>query len=659
MNAIMRKQILAAAVLLIGGPLGLRAQAQQEVPTLEPTYTRIFGSDTLTIDPVTNIDPKVALSPNEKWIVFTSTVGMADEMSLWVAPVEGGEPARLLERGDYSDHQPVWFPNSDRIAFRSNRPSTDELRGAFVMTVPIAPEIGQRVAPERRVTLERILQYGFSVSPDGRSIAYVGGWNVDRALRIIPATGGTARTVAEHRRIFAPVWSPDGEHLYYIVRRTDTGPFEITRVAVVGGTPEVLSSVPPSAVFISPDVRHLCRHVSGTDRQPRVYEISTVEGQVRARFELPKTMTVTGYTPDGQALLAVMDHTVAPLRVLSLNGGPSRQLTESHAYDVTLGWTSDGEKIFFSTELNGSDVFMLAPRDGGAMQQVPLPGRMFGRHNPVLSSDGAFVLHTAADEATGAAVLKIVDLSSGEAREISSSLWDRYPTFNPVRAGDNFLYGEQHADRFEFRSVRPDGRSVLLRSFPADEFPPLIGVHGERVAFTRESGDSTSLYIAMAGQVEARRVLTVEGMLSARGSAGPAWSPDGRQMALAYSRPTTRDNDIMLVEVTSSGEMVGAPRILNLEPGPAWWWDVEWLPDASAFVITGFGGDHSPPGTNVWLVSLETGSKPVMLTGDDPGNIWSSSLSPDGRYLAYSGEELNGSSVWRVELGDVLEPARP
>jgi Tol biopolymer transport system component len=632
----------------------IHAQSESDVPTVEPMFTKLFGSDTLTIDPVTRIPPKVAMSPNGKWVVFPTVTGVAASMTLWIAPLEGGEPARLLE-GSYLDHQPVWFPRSDRILFRSTRPSRSDSPGAFLMTVPIDPDRGRATGPPRQVTLEKVLQWGFAVSPDGGRIAYVAGAGVDRVLKVIPANGGAARTVVDGGIISFPAWGADGEHIYYMLRRTETGPWAVMRVAAEGGTPHT-SSDWPVWVFVSPDARTICREITATAGQPHVYEVATIQGRALARFHLPKTMIVAAFAPDGRSLLAIMQHTAAPLRVLSLDGGPARQLTETRAYDVPWGWTSDGSGIFFETELNGSEVFMIAPRDGGAMRQVRLPGPRYERYGPVLSGDGKHVLHAVVDESTGTPVLKIIDLSDGSEREISRTLWDRYRTFNPARAGDDFLYGERLEGRFEFRAVRPGGPSRLLRSFATDGFPPLIDVHDDRVAFTEFVGDSTSmsLFIARAGKPDAKRVLTVEGLLGTRGSNGPVWSPDGRMLALAYGAPDADDRDVMVVEISEDGELVGEPRIVDLEPGPNWWWGLTWLPDGSGFVLNGYEADQGPPGTNVWLVSLDPGTDAVALTADDPNDTWAFSLSPDGKYIAYSSDVHAGSSVWRVELGDVL-----
>ena len=54
--------------------------------------------------------------------------------------------------------------------------------------------------------------------------------------------------------------------------------------------------------------------------------------------------------------------------------------------------------------------------------------------------------------------------------------------------------------------------------------------------------------------------------------------------------------------------------------------------------------------TDIWLISLREGDRPVNLTRDDPSTMWDYSLSPDGRYIAYPAEIPRGSSIWRIDL---------
>ena len=146
MKALMHKQMFAVVMLLIAGPLVLRAQAQQDVPVIEPTYTRICGSDTLDI-------ASPAMSPDGRWIAFGVLESMS-RMNLWIVSSEGGAPIRLTH-GEYFDEAPAWFPNSDRIAFRS----ADRQAYWAIMTLSIDPQSGRPEGQPRTVTLEASTAY--------------------------------------------------------------------------------------------------------------------------------------------------------------------------------------------------------------------------------------------------------------------------------------------------------------------------------------------------------------------------------------------------------------------------------------------------------------------------------------------------------------------
>jgi len=59
-------------------------------------------------------------------------------------------------------------------------------------------------------------------------------------------------------------------------------------------------------------------------------------------------------------------------------------------------------------------------------------------------------------------------------------------------------------------------------------------------------------------------------------------------------------------------------------------------------------------GTDVWLFSTREGEPPVAITRDENSEFWYYQPSPDGRYIAYTGEIQRGSSLWLVDLGDAL-----
>ena len=609
--------------------LGLAAAVlAQEVPAIEPTYTRVYGADSLVGDHAT-------MSPNGSWIAFSN------RGNLWVVPAEGGEPIRITS-GRHLDHLPVWFPGSDRIAFRSEPVSGSAYA---VMTVPVDPLTGRPTGPPRQVTLDEV-SGGHDVSPDGKWIAYttrgMEGW----AIKVLPATGGTARTVVDAGGSF-PAWSADGRSLYYVRGGAGSRLGALMRISVDGGQPETMFTWPgPIRADWAPNAEFVLRQIPRGPARPPIWEIATVEGRSLGRFTTPRGMRLSQISSAGDEILATMEDYVAPLRILPVDGGPARQLNEASAWDQPLGWKADGSEVFFKTELNGNEVLLLAPVAGGQMSEVRLPEPRIEEFRPVLSGDGNHVLY-AVDEGEGEiSTLKVFSLENGTTRELTraylyagkTTAWVRVSgaggTWN--RDGENFLYLEKREGRYELWASPPRGRSRLLWAFGGEQPPTSIGVHGDRIAFTENTGAEASLLFAIAGEPTARRILSLDGYLDT-----VAWSPDGRWIATILA--TT--GDMVLVEVTASGEIIGQPRNLDV---PTWWWSPQWLPDARGIVVVGADGE-------LWLIPLDPVARPVALTQDHPNSTWEFVLSPDGRYIACASLVREAGSIWRLDLGDALQ----
>ena len=658
MKALAHRKVLGVVLLLIPSPIAMQAQAEQEVPTIEPTYTRLYGSDSLNFRP----ELGAALSPDGRWIVFPN-LESAERVNLWLANVESGEALRITD-GRYFDGAPIWFPGGDRIAFRSTRFAGPEQEAAFIIALVIDTVSGRPLGPPRQITLEQVDNWGFDISPDGRWIVYstpasdrsLPVWGREAggmALQMVPTTGGTARTLAVRDRFVDPTWAPNGDTVYFWapVGERDSALTTIFGVPVDGGETRTVMSWPNgNPPVIAPRARHFGRRGDGG-----LGEIRTIDGELAARFEWPERMSPVGFASSRLDGLASMQNTVAPLRVLPVAGGPPRQLTESRAIEVPLGWAAGGEEVFFRTSLNGQQVYMLAPIDGGAMRQVPLPSRVYDY--PEVLEDGVHIAYVEEDEQTARSVLTIMNLETGESREISRSIVKGTESLAWLKDARDILFVERKGDQLELKSVTPEGSPRLLWRVSVGQVPEGgLAVRGDRVAFTYQAGDSTILYMGERGDTAARQVLVREGRISLSGMWHPVWSPSGRLLVLPYMPPGAVHTDVSVVEFDASGSIVSEPRVFSPEPGPRWWFSTQWLPDESGFLVLGMGADGLMD-TDVWLISLDPHVAPVALTADDPQSVWNFRLSPDGKYVAYSSEMPLGGSIWKVDLGDVLERA--
>jgi len=646
---------ICVAILSVGigfpHPAGAQDADTIENATLKPQLSKLFGSENLDF---AGMSVSGVISPDGRWLAYSHAEPGQDARNLWIVSLAiASEPIRLTT-GKHWDGGPVWFPDGDRLAFRSSRADPGS-NSQYLMTIGVDRDSGHPVGPPRQVSLDPVpFMMTYDVSPDGQWITYVPKrgnlGEVTVTLEVIPATGGAARAVVEQMAgLYGPVWSTDG-YIYYISwlapgaeAAVEIG-FSVKRVHSEGGRSETLATWPGTPwATICPGARYVYFESPSQDSEQEVYVLATVDGHLLGRFLPPDGMKPIGCTGGESHVLATAQEEAAPLKVVPIGGGLTRQLTETRAYDWPLGWTPDGRAVVFESQLDGRKVILTAPTEGGAMRQLPRPDEEWV-YGPVLSRDNRHILYGVREDEAKPPILKTLDLSTGDSRELTRTPWENYPLYNSSRRDERFLYAEQRDGRFEFRAVRPGEEPILLRSFPDSVFPPIIGVYGDRLAYWVTSGEQSTLYLAKPGQAEARQILTFPGHVGQRGRNEPVWSPDGRYLATGC-RPLdgTSGQPAIVVEFNPTGEAVGQPRVV--QDLPESWWNLAWLPNSESFLVV--DGD-------VWLVSLDPEAPPVKLTDEEP-LTWSFSLSPDGRYIAVSPEVRRGGAFWRLDLSEALE----
>jgi Tol biopolymer transport system component len=646
-----RSQVVALAlavglVTVVAPPAPAQTGGRDDVPQIEPRFTRLFSSDTARV-----MWPRV--SPDGRWIVYTDQKTGEATSGLWLMSVEGGEPI-VLTSGNW-DWAPEWFPTSDRIAFHS-----DAVDG--VMTIAIDPSTGAPRGPAKRITLEPATHPNL-VSPDGRWIAYRvwanEGAEQGMALKIVPARGGNARTVMRlPRKPQIRFWSNDSRYVYFVWSNLASAPAKLWRVAIDGGAPEVMERVPLDDA--GPTQRYrLARQGPTASGGDLVFEIQTWDERPVARVALPQDMGMREITRDGRHLIAVVQNTVQPLRVLPVAGGTMRQLGDGRSPEMPIGWTPDSRRIIYRTPLDGRFALMAVPMDGGAAAEFTLVPDLQanGARTPVVLSESARYLAFLGPEERGSKTLKIARVSDGQVRQVADSVTG-LPQYHHAFAGglatkgDEFLYVATRGDRRELRAASFEGASRLIRSFPQDfGTRTAVGVSGERVAWVEASGDSVAILIADGPDAPARRLALVDGLFD-----DLVFSPDGRWLGASFYKngeATEHMFKILVIPLTPDGKAASAPRLIDAPIAVAW--GIRWLPDSRALTI--FAQTLPDYGTDVWLFPVRNGGQPVAITRDETSEFWSYQLSPDGRYIAYPGEIQRGSSIWMIDLGDALTSA--
>lgn len=163
---------------------------------------------------------------------------------LFVVPVEGGTP-RALTSGPFDvDGALSWTPDGRAIVFASNRRADADLEPNDTEVWAVALED----AKLRALTDRRGPDRSPAVSPDGKSVAYVGfddrhqGYQVTRAY-VVSFDGGAAReiTTSLDRDLESLTWSRDGRSIF--VRYTTRGETKLGKLTLAGELTTLCSGV--------------------------------------------------------------------------------------------------------------------------------------------------------------------------------------------------------------------------------------------------------------------------------------------------------------------------------------------------------------------------------------------------------------------------------
>ena len=178
----------------------------------------------LTDDPTP--DWLAAFSPDGRALAFYAY--RSGNRDIWVMPGSGG-PARQLTEDGASDASPGWSADGRRILFYSNRGGSVDL-----WSVPI--EGGESTRLFATNGSDRFPRE----SPDGRYLSYTSYDEGVTTLWIRSGDGEEPRALAS-RTVFYPVWSREGDALYYTPDRS--GGNEIWRIALDGSDAEPVTSL--------------------------------------------------------------------------------------------------------------------------------------------------------------------------------------------------------------------------------------------------------------------------------------------------------------------------------------------------------------------------------------------------------------------------------
>src|SRR5262245_1977414 len=175
---------------------------------------------------------------------------------------------------------------------------------------------------------------------------------------------------------------------------------------------------------------------------------------------------------------------------------------------------------------------------------------------------------------------------------------------------------------FDIYSANADGTRVVRLTHDRDARLPAWSPDGSRIAFTRQDGEGSQIYVMKADGSDPA-ALTSSSAFNAR----PTWSPDGSR--IAFESVADRNADVYVMNADGSG-------LTRLTSDTAGDYDPVWSPDGERIA---FASDRSPSG--IYVMRADGSDVHLIETDGDVANL-NLAWAPDGRSLVFSSSRGSG-----------------
>lgn len=284
----------------------------------------------------------------------------------------GENPRRIADFG----YSPSWSPDSRQLVIATSHQPVPTVRSKSKLWI-----IDIQSGAKRLLVESPAFQPAWA--PNGKRIAY---WSMEsggkRIVATIPAGGGEPVVFADSSNTsWNPVWSPDGEFLYYASDRNGNMAFWRAKIDPETGRPlgeqEIVSTW-----------ANFNRHLSfSRDGKRMVYVQTSTQSNIKmAAFDIEKE-TITGepvwvtrgdfeftspeLSADGTKLAArLIRKTQDDIVLMNADGTGVFDLTNDPAFDRYVRWSPDGKRLAFASDRSGNYELWSVNADGTNLTQL-------------------------------------------------------------------------------------------------------------------------------------------------------------------------------------------------------------------------------------------------------------------------------------------------
>jgi eukaryotic-like serine/threonine-protein kinase len=467
--------------------------------------------------------------------------------------------------------------------------------GAWMLSRPSAPP-STRLAVSIGAPTGTVVEHAPAISPDGRSIAFVG--NAAGATRIFVRSLDTFTNVPIKGTEGAtgPFWSPDGQTLGFFARG------RMWRVDLAGGAPMLLANVseprgaawgPDGSIVYSPHPDGGLYRVDAKGGTP--IEVTTLD---RANQEIAHRWP--RFLPDGRHVVFMTRKATTNLNRYTITAAPLAGGARKPLVDAMSPGVYDGGRLFFV-------------RDDKLFAQA------FDAVGITLSGDPELVAENVWTDRPMIAGLVGFDVVNGIIAwrpEVSGRVHLAW------KARDGRTLEEIRAPAAAAAMPSPDGRLLML--WQPDDQMNTVGfsiLDRERGIITPFTAPDTT-------------------------STAPVWSPDGRRVV--YSSLRDGAYDLYVKEVKPGGNEWRLLHTDGLKAAQAWSSDGETILFNATSPETRF---------DVWAIPAKAGATARVFAGGD-ADQYGARFSPDDKWVAYVSNESGRPEIYVAPFAGGAEPVR-
>jgi Tol biopolymer transport system component/DNA-binding winged helix-turn-helix (wHTH) protein len=549
------------------------------------------------------------------------------------------------------------------VAYRWHRPQPPQGQDALT-AVPFTALPGQETAP--------------AFSPDGSRIAFA--WDGDPAPWIkgfdlyVKAIGSETllRLTRHPSGWISPAWSPDGTQIaFHRIAGADTG---IYVVPALGGPERKLRSTrmhgtlgPMSMISWSPDGKWIAFNNVPGDEHAMISLLSTetleTERLPNGANCLEQAQPAFSHSGDHLAYWCYRTLGEAGLYSLPLPDGKPKMIgpLRAIAWPNGLTWSADDEKLIFSHWNTRSLQLGEVTVATGSVKRLPLEGSAW---LPTVSSKGDQLAYSSVSFGSNIWRRDLLHPDAQPVELIPSSRGQFDAQYSPD--GKRIVFASIRSGRPGVWISNDDGSNLVQLSNPNHESgSPQWSPDGSKIAFDSIPHDRWEIYVADVAERKPRKLITnISDVIR------PHWSRDGRWIYFrsnqpgergVYRCPASGGNAVLLskdVDGFSPQESFDGKTVYfashednstlkktALSGQPATESEVDGLPRLRASKLWTFssGGIYFVPAEAPRSVRyFDLASKQTRQIFEADENLDRSlSVSPDGRWILYTQEDMN------------------